>query len=249
MFESASDAVFEDTVFPSGEMEMIFNLGQGVWQSAVNHQFSPTPPVELWGQITKPLAIKSKGRQTMLGIRFYTHSAACFFKDDMGVFNNRVSDLCDVMGSAVNTLHTQLLETADLQQRIALVNGFLEDRLASGNRKAAGVEKLAHILTSIKTNCAENNLYTIASEHCISPRYLHKLVYQHTGLSPRSFNKINRFQHSLRLVTKNIHPLTSIAYECGYFDQSHFIREFKSFTGVTPSGYRNDTLSLNHAIV
>ncbi len=50
-----------------------------------------------------------------------------------------------------------------------------------------------------------------------------------------SFNKINRFQFSLRLIAKNDQPFTAIAYDSGYFDQSHFIRDFKSFTGLTPS--------------
>jgi AraC-like DNA-binding protein len=49
------------------------------------------------------------------------------------------------------------------------------------------------------------------------------------------------FDNSLRLVTKREISLTSIAYDCGYFDQSHFIKEFKSFTGLTPSGYSSAT--------
>jgi len=50
-------------------------------------------------------------------------------------------------------------------------------------------------------------------------------------------SRIKRFQRSLRFVSQNDLSLTSIAYCCGHFDQSHFIREFKSFTGFTPSGY------------
>ena len=81
IFESDSDIGFEDTVFPSGDMEMIFNLGEGIWESSVDSIFSRTPKIELWGQITKPLAIRSKGRHTMLGIKFFTHSAAYFLDD------------------------------------------------------------------------------------------------------------------------------------------------------------------------
>jgi len=92
----------------------------------------------------------------------------------------------------------------------------------------------------------------IARMHNITPRYLQKLFYSHTGLSPKSYNKINRFQLSLQLIAKNNQPFTSIAYDCGYFDQSHFIRDFKSFTGVTPSYYLvnefpiSEILSNNH---
>jgi len=249
IFKSDSDIEFEDTVFPSGDMEVIFNLGEGVWESSVENKFYRNPPIELWGQVTKPLAIKSKGRHTMLGIRFLTHSAGYFFNDEIGVFNNQVSDLGDIMGRPVKILHSQLLETTSLTRRIELIENFLLKRLAGSEKKSFRIDKVANILTSIKKNSEEDNIGIIASRHGITPRYLQKLIYQHTGLSPKSFNKINRFQLSLRLITKNEQPFTSIAYDCGYFDQSHFIRDFKSFTGVTPSAYLENKFSVNHVFL
>ena len=249
IFESGSDTEFEDTVFPSGEMEVIFNLGKGVWESSIENKFTRTPQIELWGQITKPLAIKSKGRHTMLGIRFLTHSAAYFFNDEIGAFNDQVADLGDIMGRPVKTLHAQLQEAKEPGSRIALVESFLLKRLAANEKKSSRIDKVAHILTSIKRDAAENNIDTIASKHGMTSRYLQKLLYQHTGLSPKSFNKISRFQLSLRLIAKNDQPLTSIAYDCGYFDQSHFIRDFKSFTGVTPSAYLENKFPVSQSFL
>jgi len=51
------------------------------------------------------------------------------------------------------------------------------------------------------------------------------------------FRKISRFQKSLYLLANNNDSLTSIAHHCGYFDQSHFIKDFKEFTGTTPSEF------------
>ncbi|SFE42059.1 Helix-turn-helix domain-containing protein [Chitinophaga sp. CF118] len=249
IFESDSDIEFEDTVFPSGDMEVIFNLGEGTWESSAENKFLRTPQIELWGQITKPLAIKSKGRHTMLGIRFFTHSAAYFLNDEIGVFNNQVSDLSDIIGKPVKVLHSQLLETTKLSKRIELIESFLLKRLVRSEKRSFKIDKVASILTSIKTDSAENNISNIASTYGITSRYLQKIIYQHTGLSPKSFNKINRFQLSLRLIAKNEQPFTSIAYECGYFDQSHFIRDFKSFTGVTPSAYLENRFPVNQAFL
>jgi AraC-like DNA-binding protein len=245
IFESDSSLAFEDTVFPSGDMEVIFNLGEGSWESMVDNKFHKTPPIELWGQITKPLAIRSKGRHTMLGIKFFTHSASYFFNDGIGVFNDHISDLSDIIGSPAKALHQQLLETKDQQQRINIIERFLLQRLMANEKKSHRVDKVANILTSIRKNPAESNLSAIASRHGITSRYLHKLIYQHTGLSPSSFTKINRFQFSLKLIAKNNQPLTAIAYNCGYFDQSHFIKDFKSFTGVTPSAYLDNASLVN----
>jgi AraC-like DNA-binding protein len=245
VFESSSNIQFEDTVFPSGDMEIIFNLGQGTWESAVENKFSPTPGIELWGQITKPLVIRSTGRHTMLGIRFHTHSASYFLDDEINVFNNRISDLSEIIGSPANILYSQLLETGSATERIKLIEQFLLKRLVHNQKRSPQIDRVASIITSIKKDTEENNIGTIASRHGMTTRYLHKLIYQHTGLSPKSFTKIRRFQLSLKLIAKNEQPFTSIAYDCGYFDQAHFIREFKSFTGVTPSVYLENKISVN----
>lgn len=247
-FKSDLDIEFEDTVFPSGDMEVIFNLGNGIWEANVGDQFIKNPEIELWGQITKPLAIKSKGRHHMLGIKFFTHSLAYFFKDEIGVFNNQVSNLGDIIGPSIKNLHTQLLEAPNLPSQIALLEHFLLGKLIVNERKSLGINKVAHILSSIKTNISISNINDIAAKHGITPRYLHQLLYQHTGLSPKSYDKINRFQRSLQFISKNDQPLTAIAYECGYFDQSHFIRDFKSFTGFTPSAYLANITPVNQLL-
>src|SRR5258708_40019337 len=189
------------------------------------------------GSDHKTIGNKIKGPADHVGHQVPYTLAACFISDEIGAYNDQVADLCTIIGSPVKTLYSQLLETTALNGRIALIESFLLKRLAGSEKKSFRIDKVANILTSIQRDSADNNLSTIASRHGITPRYLHKLIYRHTGLSPKSLNKISRFQLSLRLIAKNEHPLTSIAYDCGYFDQSHFIRDFKSFTGITPSAY------------
>ena len=244
LFHSTSDTSFGDTVFPSGDMEIIFNLGTGNW-SIDNRR---NPPIELWGQITKPLTIQSSGSHTMLGIKFFPHSAAYFLADPVGDFNDQVADLGDILGKPVKQLHSQLLETEDTAKRITLVESFLIKRLIQGEKKSFRIDKVGHILKSMVKAPVEIKLSAIATQHGITGRYLNKLVYQHTGLTPISFNKIRRFQFSLKLIAKNDQPFTAIAYDCGYFDQSHFIKEFKSFTGLTPSAYLKNISPVNQLL-
>ncbi|MBT2561081.1 helix-turn-helix transcriptional regulator [Pedobacter sp. ISL-68] len=248
IFKSDADSAFEDVVFPSGDMEVIFNLGNGSWESLVNNGFKKTPKVELWGQITKPLAIRSVGKHVMLGIKFYTHSASYFFNDQMGVFNDSITDLRDVIGGSADVLHQKLLETDGEQNRIDLLEAFLLKRLISHEKKSFHINKVADILNSILKDASGSNITYIASRHNITTRYLQRLLHQHTGLSPKSYDKINRFQQSLKMISKNEEPFTNIAYACGYFDQSHFIRDFKSFTGLTPSSYLDNLTPVNQLL-
>jgi AraC-like DNA-binding protein len=249
LFESDSDSEFEDVVFPSGFTEMIFNLGQGAWATSVGNKYEKTPKIEFWGQVTNPMQIRSKGKQLMLGVRFFPHAAGYFLREKVGQFNNTVSDLSDILGPSLKTLHARLLETADLIRRIELVETYLLQRLSNDRKLNLRIEEIGHILYNINKDYSENSIGIIATRHGITTRYLHKLVYEHTGLSPKSFNKISRFQLSLRLIAKNEMSLTSVAYDCGYFDQSHFIRDFRSFTGVTPSAYLDNKFPINQVFL
>lgn len=247
LFHSAQAAAFEDTVFPSGDMEIIFNLGEGTWSTPGN----TNPPIELWGQITKPLAIRSAGSHTMLGVKFFPHSAAYFLDDAIGQFNDQVSDLGSILGNPVKQLHHRLQATPRTADRIALLESFLVSRLTGGEKRSFRIDRVGHILKTMAihpADAAETRINAIATRHGITSRYLNKLLYQHTGLTPVSFNKIRRFQFSLRLIARNDQPLTSIAYESGYFDQSHFIKEFKSFTGLTPSAYLKNISPVNQLL-
>jgi len=245
IYESDTSSEFEDTVYPSGLMEVIFNLGEGTWETLVNDKFLNTPKIELWGQIIEPLSIRSKGKNVMFGIKFFPHTAAYFLKDEITIFNNQVSDLCDIFDSSVKNLHARLLETPGLKGKIELVESFFMEKLPVNKNASDRITEVGQIILNMKKNYADENVTAIATKYGISPRYLHKLISQYTGLSPKFLNKVNRFQQSLKLINDNKNSLTSIAYDCGYFDQSHFIKDFKSFTGITPSAYLENKFHAN----
>jgi AraC-like DNA-binding protein len=235
IYESDTSDVFEDRAFATGCIEVMFNLGNGTWQTARNNEFVTTPAVELWGQVIRPLAFRSLGKNIMLGIRFYPHTASLFLNDDVALFNDHVSDFTDVSGKSVRMLHARLLETGLPDQQLELVEEFLLKRLSLFEKRFKWLPVMDSVMAELKQDDFFDNIENVASRYGISSRYLQKLFLQYTGLTPKLYHKINRFQKSLVLVSKKNMPLTSIAYDCGYFDQSHFIRDFKSFTGFLPS--------------
>jgi AraC-like DNA-binding protein len=245
LFESETSDEMEDVVFPSGYVEFIFNLGDGIWKTARNESFSKTPPIELWGQLTKPLLVKTKGKNRMLGIRFFAHSASYFLKEDICELNNQVIDLAHLAGESVQTLHTKLFEEKSMKKQIVLIENFLMKRISISQRKSKRIGIVSQVIEEMRVASFVKPIEKIAAHHNISSRYLQKLFLQHAGVTPKLLGKISRFQRSLKLVSENGISLTSVAYDCGYFDQSHFIREFKSFTGVTPSDYAMNRSPIN----
>jgi AraC-like DNA-binding protein len=248
LYASDTDTMFDDIVFPSGNMEVIFNLGQGEWKIKKNNEFHRTPPIELWGQLTGPLPVRSVGRNIMLGIRFYPHSAAFFFNEDSSTITNEIIDGTELFGPTLNVLHDKLLSHADLSSRIVLIEDYLLTRLAITEKKHPKIRFVGEIAESFKSFDNNERVHSVSVRNKISPRYLNQLFLKYTGLTPKLYYKINRFQHSLNLINNQDQKLTSIGYDSGYFDQSHFIRDFKMFTGITPTSFSSQTLPINQIL-
>ncbi|MFR6075884.1 MAG: helix-turn-helix transcriptional regulator [Ruminococcus sp.] len=96
----------------------------------------------------------------------------------------------------------------------------------------------------------------LAEDTGYTPRYIDKCFRNETGLSPKQLAKIVRFQTAVSALNQNQHTgrsLTEIAADLGYFDQSHFVHDFKTYTGLTPKKYqmllRNDAFDEKLRIV
>jgi AraC-like DNA-binding protein len=237
VYESDTPAAFEDTVFPTGCTEIIFNLGSGNWHTFNGENFVTNPAIELWGQLVRPLSIKSTGRNTMLGIRLLPHGAAAILNHHVSLFNNQVNSFSDINGKSVNNLYSQLQETGSWTKRIELVEAFLLQQLTLATKRLPKLAVINNLMYELRRQDIPLTMETMAGRYGITARHMQQLFLQYTGLTPKLYSQINRFQKSLQLVTAGDVSLTSIAYECGYADQSHFIKEFKTFTGYTPSGY------------
>jgi len=221
----------------------MFNLEGVQWQTKINDQFIATPGIELWGQIIEPLDFRMPGRSRMVGIRFYPHAAAAFLKDDISLFNDCVTDLAGVMGPSVQELHKRLLDARSAHQQLALIEDFLLKRLSQLEKRLDKVRLVHAVMCELKKEDFFDNISNVASCYGITSRYLQKIFLRHTGVTPKLYSQIYRFQNSLLLIGKGGSSLTSIAYECGYFDQSHLIKEFRSFTGQSPSSFDPDNTS------
>lgn len=85
-----------------------------------------------------------------------------------------------------------------------------------------------------------NGMITVASlcsELSVSERYIEQIFQKYIGLSPKFYTRIIRFNYIFQLVKDKATNWADVVYEAGYYDQSHFIRNFKAFTGEDPTTY------------
>jgi AraC-like DNA-binding protein len=237
-----SETGFLDTAFATGCMEVMFNVGSGRWLVQQNGNYVAGHSVELWGQIIQPMSFQAIGKSDILGIRFHPQGASVFLNEDVSEHNNRITDFSTAGGNSVRRLHQQLVEADTLTDQIALIEKHLLKRLDRFGKRTSQLTLVDSILNEIRKEDFFDNINNVAFRHGISSRYLQKLFLRHTGIAPKLYQKMHRFQKSLVMLGKPRNTsLSSIAYDCGYFDQAHFIKEFKFFTGMTPSAYHPES--------
>jgi AraC-like DNA-binding protein len=232
-------------LLPAGYIEIGFKLNDYDIITIIDGVPFPIADIKILGQLTAPGgAFKSKGAE-LLVLRFFTHTAALFFSHDMATFTNRFYDFQDVFHIEKDILYNRIREKKDIYQKISVIEAFLLERIAKNEAKITTLKPIAYFAKLGRKNmqadkCSEFELQTICSHIGLSNRYLHRIFSEHVGISPKTYLMITRFQRSLALLNKG-KSYTAIAYECGYFDQAHFIKEFKNFSGLTPGIFQSTT--------
>ena len=86
--------------------------------------------------------------------------------------------------------------------------------------------------------CGIQNIDRLAQTACLEYKQFKRIFADYVGANPKDYLRVIRFQKALH--TLQIQPnisFTQLSYECGYYDQAHFIKEFKQFSGYTPTEY------------
>ena len=140
-------------------------------------------------------------------------------------------DAADVFGNEIRELEQQLQEAPDFNAIKGVVERFLLQKVKK-LRTALPFDRAMLELVKQQGNIP---IEQIAAMACLSLRQFERVSKERIGLPPKLFARLARFSKAYRL--REEYPQwnwTQIAYECGYFDQMHFIRDFKQFAGVTP---------------
>lgn len=131
-------------------------------------------------------------------------------------------------------LERVLTNTEEDRSCIFFIEQFLLKRLTGLSEY--NVKRLDTAIRLI--NRGRTDIAQLADAACLSKRQFNRIFSENIGAHPKEFSRIIRFQRALNMLESNsLNSLTAVAYECGYFDQSHMIKDFKAFSGYTPSEY------------
>jgi AraC-like DNA-binding protein len=192
-----------------------------------NGQFAPV--CYLSGIDTLPTDAYWESSFSHFGVSFFPHALSVFFNIHASELINTMPDMLFFGGEKL----VAQLQNASNQQKVSILSRFFEDKLAQ-----AHPDLFIHQLVHSEDIQQENAIEFLRKKYAFSERQLQRKVKQHIGISFKKYQRIDKFEKALQFINKgNFESFTTLAHQLNYFDQSHFIRDFTSFSGITPSAY------------
>lgn len=170
----------------------------------------------------------------IFGVCLYPQTIPLLFGIPSNEISNQMPDLNALLKAEGDGLEEQIANTLDNDQRKKLIENFIERKLSLNYKEQLPV--FSCIRTIIK-NKAQIKVKQLASDYFLSERQFERQFLKFSGFSPKLFSRIVRFQSASAQYGNTEKSLTEIALESGYYDQSHFIHDFKEFSGHLPKDY------------
>lgn len=241
MESTAGGSDKHERIVPDGCTEIVFNLADPFEQLCADGSRERQPLTLLVGQMQRPVLIGPTGRVHLLGIRFWPAGAHPLLRIPQNEIANQVLNLDCVLGGFARELQSRIAEANSVTERMRVVHAALCERLNDVRNEDRAVFAATRFI--LRTG-GRLSIRELAFRIGINPRTLDRRFNECVGVSPKSLSRIVRFQQVLRMVQANAiewetgaQDWARVAVECGYYDQPHFIREFKTFAGKEPTSY------------
>ena len=221
-----SDEPFSVQTFPIGCPQMIFHRGSPLYIPELS---SRQDKFTVSGQVNFPAHIASDGNTEMIVAVFYPHTIGLFIDTPPSAFYNQEISGYDIENRQLSQLADQIFDCPDSESTISLIEQWMTARI----KPSLNTNRIDAALSAM-LRCPSVLVDTLASIACLGKKQFERQFRQCVGMNPKEYERIVRFQRALRMIQLGSRDYADIAYANGYADQSHFIREFRQFSGLTP---------------
>ncbi len=225
----------KEILIPDGCIELIFNLGTPYKRYDSENNAALLKHSHLVGERDRYFLIEQTRAVSLIAARFKPGGLYPFVRFPIAEVTNQTVDLDIIFGSQVKDLECKLFETRSHKKKIDLLQHALLRFLKTPDLNPPIINAAVKL---IQQHHGDISVDGLAWELRVNYKYLERQFLKIIGLTPKLYNRIVRFQNAMQALRHAaFHPWPSIALDCGYYDQAHFIKEFKAFTGATPSEF------------
>ena len=237
-----------ERILPDGSVELVINLRADISRTYDRdnpercHAF---PGVIVAGPHSNFFVIDTDEQEGCMGIHFRPGGAFALLGLPADELHNTLVGLDSLWGRAAAELRERMLECATPEERFRELERILLVRLGRGPSRHPAVafslrefERAPHVQTVGDTT----------RQVALSSRRFIQIFREQVGMSPKLYCRVRRFQTAVQTIgAGKAVDWASVALDCGYYDQAHFIHDFRAFSGLTPTMYLSQhTAHLNH---
>ena len=243
-----------DRFLPDGNTEIILDLTENpqfIYDNETLQEIQICRNAWVSGIRTKPITIPSGKGSRMLIIAFRRGRGFPFYSFPMSELTDTVAEADLVYGRNFHDLREQLLAAKSLARMFQLVERFLLQQAGAKLWGDTPTKCMEYAVSSIVNHPTARRLFQLSNEIGYSQKHFIDLFRRQVGVSPKQYLRLMRFQKAIEAIeNKETIRWMDIALESGYYDQAHFIHDFKLFSGFTPNEYiKRKTGMLNYVPV
>ncbi len=239
VYENHNSTSEVQKIIPDGFSEIIVHYGDsyqinltGTWELQSRHLFS--------SQISKFFHLKNTGTSGMIGMKLFPEAGYELFNVDMSGYTDRVISLDELM-TDVSSFSRLISKECSTEERISVLEDWVEN---VRNSESDNIKKVRNTTDLIFESNGMIDIQALSEAVEISTRQLERLFKRTIGTTIKFFSRIIRFNYIFQLMKNKELSWIQVALKSGYFDQSHFIKNFKEFTGEEPTNYGFDEQTL-----
>lgn len=234
-FNLKSEQKFSQSVVPNGCIELIIHLSDAHCSLSRDHEsWDKSPDFTILGLYTKPYEVKFSKFVTVFGIRFHPDGIRNIFGIQPAEFLATYDDGVDVLGKNLHHFCDEIRNSDSAEAQIKLAEDFITKQLS--------IHYLPHDYTHltmklIRTEVGIPDYRHLTSQVPISNRQLQREFKKQYGITISEYMRLSRINATQNYMLSKNASLTKISHDLQFSDQSHFIREFKNYVGLSPGKF------------
>jgi len=234
----------QERLMPQAQSAIIFNLREDPIAVYEDHRGRGTYGTAVFtGARSTCFTIDCNQQERVVGIQFGSGGAAPFFSIPVSEMEDGSFDLRDLWGRDADSIRSRVLASPTPRGMLHALEACLLERITLGRLQPA----IAWMAAALDGHHSPR-IQEVAEQIGLSRRRLTQLFHEQVGVSPKTFQRVRRFQHTLtRLHGLRTVDWAEVALISGYYDQAHMANDFRNIAGMTPSAYlAAATAHLNH---
>lgn len=237
-----------EMLLPDGNPRLIITLDEEprfrIVESGKTKISTSLPDSWITGLYTKPIVYQSEKNASTISIQFEVYGLAPLLGVSAMDITNHIVETELILKNDVSELREKLVFCKTFIDRIDQIELFFLERLSDNRFMSGMVESMVNWNTFDNTS-----LKLLSEEYKYSQKHIISEFKRIIGTTPKQLQLINRVNKAIKLLSEHQNlSLAQVAYSCGFYDQTHFIKRFKEVTSLTPGTYLRNSKAYPHVI-